>query len=186
MSIYPSVFRIFILFIALSLSACASYDVVHATGGAQQALESQSLQVRWQAGNQNNRVMKQQKGTGVQKPTITEDETKNAARIANRIRFDLAVNLPAMVARNVDTYISKHNPAKSELVMEIGRVQISTEGDKDIVLIVFLRALNDPKIIWSRSIQITTTHLSQNDEFPKKFSDAILAQMKSSGLIQDK
>ena len=174
----------FLLLLGGLLCSCASYEVVLATGTFHQALDQQSLRVVWKNGNTENLVVKQEKGSGLQAPTITGDELAKGYAIGEQLRADLMANLATSITQHIAPFIAANGKAAHyELVVEMGRNVVRTDGSSDTTVVAYLHAPSSTALLWARSIQIVVPRFESSDALSTKFSSAIIEQMKSAGLL---
>jgi len=168
-----------------SLASCASpYDVVVANGTHQQEIEKHSLNIVWKDGNSNIGVLKQQRGTGLQKPAITDDERSEAIRAGRRIALALSSDLARNISKKIDNYVARTGLQRSEMVVEMAQNVVSTQGNRDVIVIAYLHPTVADHLQWSRSIKISLSNFESDNTIVDKFSSAIVAEMKNSGLVQ--
>jgi len=167
------------------LASCASaYDVVVANGAHQQELDKHSLNIVWKNGNSNIGVLKQQRGTGLQKPVITDDEKNDAIRAGRRIALALSSDLTRNISQKIDNYVARTGLQRSELVVEMAQNVVSTQGNRDVIVIAYLHPTVADNAKWSRSIKISLSNFESDNTIVDKFSNAIVTEMKNSGLVQ--
>ncbi len=176
--------RVVLFAMILALNACASYDVVFATGSLLGELGKQSVRVVWRAGNTDVSILKQQSGSGLQKPTITDSEKSEAFAEDKRLRADLSTGLLKSLSQSIGSYIANGTSPECELVIEMGRDIVRTDGSKEITLIAFIRVPSGKDVLWARSIRIAFSAIEADDTIVRKFSEAIVDQMKSGGLVR--
>ena len=177
--------RILVMLAIFSLASCASpYDVVVANGTHQQEIEKHSLNIVWKDGNSNIGVLKQQRGTGLQKPAITDDERSEAIRAGRRIALALSSDLTRNISKKIDNYVARTGLQRSEMVVEMAQNVVSTQGNRDVIVIVYLHPTVTDHLQWSRSIKISLSNFESDNTIVDKFSSAIVAEMKNSGLVQ--
>jgi len=167
------------------LASCASaYDVVVANGAHQQELDKHSLNIVWKNGNSNIGVLKQQRGTGLQKPVITDDEKNDAIRAGRRIALALSSDLTRNISQKIDNYVARTGLQRSEMVVEMAQNVVSTQGNRDVIVIAYLHPTVADHAQWSRSIKISLSNFESDNAIVDKFSNAIVTEMKNSGLVQ--
>jgi len=173
------------LVLCLALAGCGGPEVIVARGtGAQQAIEKKSLAIVFN-GKTSTGWSKHQRGNGLEKPMITEEEKQAAAVRCKDLGTSMAKNLRPMTQQQLAPYLATSDKEfHNALTVEINRISADTDGSADIVATIYYGARGNEKPGWSRIIHIQASRFSTGESVSRELADATLAQLKASALIQ--
>ncbi|MGO4378400.1 hypothetical protein [Pseudoduganella sp. RAF53_2] len=170
--------------VVVMLAGCASpYDVLVATNAGEVSLGDQSVRVSWKNSTTGVKIIKQEKTSGPQQPTITSAEEDEASMIGRAVLISLSSYLAKDVSQKMGHYVATRRQPRYELVLELASNLVNTQGTRETVVIAHLHEVSQPKVLWARSIKITAPRRETENELVPKFSGAIIEQMKASKLI---
>ena len=80
--------------------------------------------------------------------------------------------------------MARNDASKYEMVVETAHNLVSTQGNRDVIVIACLHPATMAHVQWSRSIKISLSNFESDNTIVEEFSTAIVAEMKNSGLVQ--
>lgn len=170
--------------LCVALASCASHDVVRSTGSTMPPLEKNSLSLDWKRTKTQYGISKHERGRGLQVPTITADE-KAAFLPRTRLAAEaIYKTLPGKMRARLDPYLSRGGMSKYTLGIELNRVGADTDGSREVLITTYLTPASDAERIWSRTVSVAASRFSSDEALVIACEEAILGEMRSSGLIE--
>ena len=175
----------FCLMLCLALAGCGGPVVKVAAGqGIQPAIEAKSLSIVF-SGKTTTGWTKHQRGTGLEKPSATEEEKQASAARCKDLGTSMAKNLRPMTQPQLAPYLATSDKEfRNALTVAINHITADTDGSADIVVTISYGARGADKPGWSRIIHIQASRFGTGDSVSRELADATLAQLKASALIQ--
>lgn len=169
---------------ALLTSGCASYEVTQRGDRVLIPLETGSTEIVWQRGKPESLMVKQEKGYGVQKPVLSNDEKRELAVIRQQVYVELAGNLIPRLKSSLGPYVQREGKGKYVLNLELNRVVIDADGTRDVTITATLSEPPFAMEYWTRKVRLHASRFNGNDTISANAVEAIVAQLRSSALIR--
>ena len=178
-----SLYRVSALSVLLCLSACTGSAVLHADSrGTPTPIAEGSLAITVNPHPPQLLVSKHERGA-FSHPKLTEDEQRAANARGLALEATLARELPQQLNDRLARYANHDGRPANGLILVLERIAVDTDGSADVTVSAVLGARGS-KSGWLRTVLVSASRFGSDTGIARDCSDAIVAQLKASGLLR--
>lgn len=173
------------LLLLACLSGCASAPTV-ITAREQsglQAIPKNALGIQLKNRMPTMAVSKHERGFALQAVQISDDERKAGAERGRVLVKALAQSMLRNLGGNLAPYVTGSEQRRYDLVLEVERVSMDTDGSVEVVVSAELLAHGASRALWTREVYHSRSRFGSDADLGEALAGAILKELKFSFLL---